>query len=219
MFPFFFLLLFLELWAHCLVINQVQLVYWLLLFILSTAVLSVITLALTGGKYTGDERWKDLDPELGWCFWLAMTACFLVFLLGALGWLYDEMKKSPAATSTNNAAARRTPVRPPPSVAVVDVSPESQTSSSSCSRNVRCIKLVGCIVLVAIYITCFANKAWVVVADHTIQYGLWTWCYTKFTDQDNASAHVIDKGKCHWIAPGDSPGKDSDFNIPAQFQL
>ena len=211
---------FLELWAHCLVINQVPLVYWLLLFILSTAVLSVITLALIGGKYTGDERWKDLDPELGWCFWLAMCACILVCLLGALGWIYDEMKKSPpAATSTNNGAARRTPARPPPSVAVVDVSPESQTSSSSCSRNVRCIKLVGCIVLVAIYITCFANKAWVVVADQTIQYGLWTWCYTKFTHKDNASAYVNDEGKCHWIAPGDSPGKDSDFNIPAQLQL
>ena len=180
--------------------------------------LSVITLTLLGGSYHGDERWKDLDPELGWCFWLAMTACFLVFLLGALGWLYDEMKKSPpAATNTNNAAARRTPVRPPPSVAVVDVSPESQTSSSSCSRNVRCIRLVGCIVLVAIYITCFANKAWVVVADHTDP----VWAVDLVLHEIHRPRQrllrtSIDKGKCHWIAPGDSPGKDSDFNIPAQ---
>ena len=92
----------------------------------------MITLALLGGSYHGDKRWKDLDPELGWCFWLAMTACILVCLLGALGWLYDEMKKSPpAATSTNNGDARRTPARPPPSVAVVDVRPGSQSSSSS----------------------------------------------------------------------------------------
>ena len=95
--------------------------------------LSVITLALIGGKYTGDERWKDLDPELGWCFWLAMCACILVCLLGVLGWKYDEMKKSPpAATSTNSVAAGPAPpARPPPSVAVIDVRPENQTSSSS----------------------------------------------------------------------------------------
>ena len=175
--------------------------------------LSVITLALLGGKYTGDERWKDLDPELGWCFWLAMSACILVCLMGALGWIYDEMKKSPSeATSTNNGAARRTPARPPPSAA------GPQTCNSFC-QNFPCIKLVGSTILAAIYIASFASKGWVVAADQTVEYGLWTWCYTKFTDKENASAYVDDKGKCHWIAPGDSPGKDSDFNIPAQFQL
>ena len=175
--------------------------------------LSVITLALLGGSYHGDERWKDLDPELGWCFWLAMSACILVCLLGALGWIYDEMKKSPSeATSTNNGAARRTPARPPPSAA------GPQTYNSFC-QNFPCIKLVGSTILAAIYIASFASKGWVVAADQTVEYGLWTWCYTKFTDKENASAYVDDKGKCHWIAPGDSPGKDSDFNIPAQLQL
>ena len=66
-----------------------------------------------------------------------------------------------------------------------------------------CLKIVGSIFCVAIYIGSFASKGWVVVADHTIQYGLWTWCYTNFTDLDNASAYVNDTRRCHWIAPGD----------------
>ena len=100
---------------------------------MSTALLSLITVGLLGDKYHGDERWKELDPQLGWCFWLAMSACILVCLLGALGWKYDEMKKSPpAATSTNSVAAGPAPpARPPPSVAVIDVRPGNQTTSSS----------------------------------------------------------------------------------------
>ena len=79
---------------------------------------------------------------------------------------------------------------------------------------------MGSIICIAIYIASFASKAWVVAADHTIEYGLWAWCYTNFTDQDNISEHVNDTMRCRGIAPGDSPGKDSDFiNIPAQFQL
>ena len=186
---------------------------------MSTALLSLITVGLLGDKYHGDERWKELDPKLGWCFWLAMTACILVCLLGALGWLYDEMKKSPpAATSTNNAAARRTPARPPPSVAVDDVRAGRQICNGFFQIFPH-IKIAGSLICVVIYIVSFASKAWVVVAGHTIQYGLWTWCYANFTDHDDPSAYVNDTRRCHWIAPGDSPGKDSVFNTPAQFQL
>ena len=60
------------------------------------------------------------------------------------------------------------------------------------------------------YIGSFASKNWVVVADGTIEWGLWSWCYTNFTDTDNASEFVNDTDRCHGIAPGDSPGKDYD---------
>ena len=79
---------------------------------------------------------------------------------------------------------------------------------------------MGSIFCIGIYIASFASKAWVVVADNTIEYGLWAWCYTNFTDQDNVSDYVNDTVRCRSIAPGESPGKDSDFiNVPAQFQL
>ncbi|KAL8584309.1 hypothetical protein ACOMHN_014728 [Nucella lapillus] len=35
-----------------------------------------IMLGLMGGYYKDDDQWKDPDPKLGWCYWLAVTCAY-----------------------------------------------------------------------------------------------------------------------------------------------
>lgn len=49
----------------------------------STAVLTAGNLALLGFNFKDDSRWKDHDPKLSWCYWLALNAgCLCVLMIG-----------------------------------------------------------------------------------------------------------------------------------------
>ena len=78
------------------------------------ALLTVTTLAIQGDNYGEDERWEELDPRLGYCFWLAMVAGLTSFLLGGLVWRYDELKKSAARTTVAPLSSSPTPTTTPP---------------------------------------------------------------------------------------------------------
>ncbi|KAL8570102.1 hypothetical protein ACOMHN_033781 [Nucella lapillus] len=69
----------------------------------------VITLGLLGGNYKDDDRWKDLDPSLGWCFWTTAACAIMDFLLIGVFWKFDEMnnKNTVSQSPTRNPPQRR----------------------------------------------------------------------------------------------------------------
>ena len=53
-----------------------------------------MTVALLGGYYDDDDRWKNQDHSLGWCYWLVVSTAIVVTGIGCLHWKYDNMKKA-----------------------------------------------------------------------------------------------------------------------------
>lgn len=90
---------------------------------LSTALLAAATLAPLARYYQEDERWMDLQPSLGWCFWLATVSACLSCLLCGVVWKYAELKRA----SSGSTAPSSTPSSQPPAAerATATVSPLS----------------------------------------------------------------------------------------------
>ena len=61
-------------------------------------------MALLGGNYDDDDRWKNQDHSLGWCYWLVVSTAIIVTGIGCLHWKYDNMKKANGGVC--NAASR-----------------------------------------------------------------------------------------------------------------
>ena len=65
----------------------------------STAFFATITVALLGGYYDDDERWKNQDHSLGWCYWLVVSVIIIVTIIGCLHWKYDNIQNAKGKVS------------------------------------------------------------------------------------------------------------------------
>ncbi|XP_076449228.1 uncharacterized protein LOC143285706 [Babylonia areolata] len=70
---------------------------------------SLTTLAILADHYRDDGPWKDLNPALGWCFWLVVASTVLNFLMIGVSYKRDEIRKS-----TGSPAVSQAPSNPPP---------------------------------------------------------------------------------------------------------
>ena len=68
----------------------------------STAAMTAGTLAVLGICFENDQRWKDADPRLGWCYWLALSAASLCILMSVV---FHRLQK--AEQNERSSRARR----------------------------------------------------------------------------------------------------------------
>lgn len=97
--------------------------------------LTAITIGTLSTNYTKDERWKNSDHRLGWCFWLIVASGVCSLLMIPIYLKHTDMLKRQRTNNSNN---RRNPspaaVAPnPPDAAATGASRELRRASISVS--------------------------------------------------------------------------------------